>query len=65
MRKVFTFFEDLLFTVKKSGENQDDFADFFLRASSGEQKEVFKRIIRRANMDQKKYIDKYEQSQSK
>ena len=65
MIKLITFFENLFFTVKKGGENQDDFADFFLRTSSGKQKEVFRRIIYKANMDQKKYIDKFEKSQAK
>lgn len=48
-----------LFGVK-STKQKDDFADFFLHASSREQKKVLKRVVRKANDDQKKYLDAYE-----
>lgn len=49
---------------KNKEEERDDFADFFLRASSKEKKKVFKRVIRKANEDQKKYIERYEKMHS-
>ncbi|MCK4635706.1 MAG: hypothetical protein KAT32_02485 [Candidatus Moranbacteria bacterium] len=60
MIKILEFFKDII--ISKS-EEQDDFADFFLRASSKEKKKVFKRVIRKANKDQKKYIERYEKMQ--
>ncbi len=35
---------------------KDDFADFFLRTKSSEQKKIYKRVIKKANEDQKKYL---------
>ncbi len=49
---------------RKKEEESDDFADLLLRASSKEKKKVFKRVIRKANQDQKKYIERYEQMQA-
>lgn len=63
MTKLIEFFENLIFTVKPKEQDRDDFADFFLRASSADQKKVFKRVIRKANQDQKKYLERYEMSQ--
>ncbi len=62
MKKFCAFFEYLVFLVKPKKQERDDFADFFLRASSAEQKKVFKRVIRKANHDQKKYLEAYEAS---
>jgi hypothetical protein len=62
MTKLITFFENLIFTIKSKGQDHDDFADFFLRTSSADQKKVFKRVIRKANQDQKKYLVRYEMS---
>lgn len=63
MIKILEFFRESIFIGKS--EEKDDFADFFLRASSKEKKKVFKRVIRKANQDQKKYIERYEQMQMK
>ncbi len=65
MKKIHAFFEYLTFLIKPSAQERDDFADFFLRASSSEQKKLFKRVIRKANHDQKKYLEAYEASVKK
>ena len=62
MITILDFFREYIFIGKS--EEQDDFADFFLRASSKEKKKVFKRVIRKANQDQRKYIERYEQMQA-
>lgn len=54
-------FRKILFLEKKN-EEQDDFADFFLRAKSRDKKKVFKRVISRASQDQKEYLEVYRDS---
>lgn len=62
MIKIINFFENLIF-AERNIEGEDDFADFFLRAKPKDKKILFKRVIRKANKDQKKYLDRYERSQ--
>ncbi|MBP6033998.1 MAG: hypothetical protein KA537_00805 [Candidatus Moranbacteria bacterium] len=55
-----TEFIKRFFGFKSSKEKKSDFSAFFHDASAEEQKEVLMRVIKKANEDQRKVIEKYD-----
>lgn len=41
------------------GSKRDEFADFFERTSSRDQKKVFKEVVKKVNADQKLVVERY------
>lgn len=54
-----------IFGSRKSQKRKSDFSAFFYDASEKEQKEVLMRVIRKANEDQRKVIEKYHEQASR
>ncbi len=45
-------------------KNYDGFSEFFLKSSNDEKKELFSRVVEKANEDQRDIIDKYNRKYS-
>lgn len=60
-----TEFLKRIFGFKPAQKQKSDFSAFFYDASEQEQKEVLMRVIKKANEDQRKIIQKYDEQLSR
>lgn len=52
-----------IFGITPAEKRKSDFSAFFYDATEAEQKEVLLRVMKQANADQRKIIEKYDQQQ--
>lgn len=50
---------NLISSINTRKKQQTDFSEFFHKASAGEKKKLLLKVIKEANRDQQKLIDKY------
>ncbi|MDP2837784.1 MAG: hypothetical protein Q8O53_00705 [Candidatus Moranbacteria bacterium] len=53
-----------IFGIKPAQKRKSDFSAFFYDASEEEQKDVLMRVMKKANADQRKVIEKYDEQLS-
>lgn len=59
-----TGFFKRIFGFKSAQKSKSDFSAFFYDASAQEQEKVLMRVIKKANEDQRKIIEKYDEQLS-